>query len=72
MTKANTTTALINLDVLDKNIQKVKPDVSFSLKHEIKSLKKSGKLTEGQIHDFLGCKAFSFYAMQPSLRKKPT
>ena len=51
--KAKTTTSLIKLNMLDRNIQKVTTEVSFGLKSHLKDLKKEKKVKECEVHLFL-------------------
>ena len=51
--KAKTTTSLIKLNMLDRNIQKVTTEVSFGLKSHLKDLKKEKKVKESEVHLFL-------------------
>ena len=51
--KAKTTTSLIKLNMLDRNIQKVTTEVSFGLKSHLKDLKKEKKVKESEVHVFL-------------------
>ena len=52
MERSTSTTKLIKLNVLDKNIQKVSVDLGFELKGEIKSFKKEGTIKETKLLDF--------------------
>ena len=51
--KAKTTTSLIKLNMLDRNIQKVTTEVSFGLESRLKDLKKEEKVKESEVHLFL-------------------
>ena len=51
--KACSTTALIKPDVMDKNIQKVKPDVGFGLRNDLRELISMRKITDTQAHNLL-------------------
>ena len=51
--KAKTTTSLIKLNMLDRNIQKVTTEVSFELKSHLKDLKEEKKVKESEVHLFL-------------------
>ena len=44
--KAKTTTSLIKLNLLDRNIQKLTTEVSFGLESRLKDLKKEKKVKE--------------------------
>ena len=57
-------TKLIKLSVFKKNIQKVKVDLGFALKEEIKSLKNKGKVKGTKLLDFhKNVKNFVHYVM---------
>ena len=51
--KAQTTTSLIKLNMLDRNIQKLTTEVSFGLESRLKDLKKEKKVKESEVHLFL-------------------
>ena len=51
--KAQTTTSLIKLNMLDRNIQKLTAEVSFGLESHLKDLKKEKKVKESEVHLFL-------------------
>ena len=51
--KAKTTTSLIKLSMLDRNIQTFTTEGSFGLKSHLKDLKKEEKVKESEVHLFL-------------------
>ena len=51
--KGKTTTSLIKLNMLDRNILKFTTEVSFGLKIHLKDLKKEKKVKKSEVHLFL-------------------
>ena len=51
--KAQTSTSLTKLNMLDRNIEKVTTEVSFRLKSHLKNLKKEKQVKESELHLFL-------------------
>ena len=53
MDKAASTVALIKLDVTNRNIQKVKPNIGFGLRKDLQELSSTRKISDTQVHNFL-------------------
>ena len=50
---ARSTRSLMKLDVTDKSIQKVSPNLGFGLKSDLKILKQQREVTDSHAHNFL-------------------
>lgn len=50
--KATSTTQLIKLDVMDKNIRNRDYDFGFSIRHELHALKQKGEITDFKLQAF--------------------
>ena len=51
--KAQSTIKLLKLNVTDKNIHKRDFEFSFAIKHELRALKRDGKIRDSMIYTFI-------------------
>ena len=70
--KAQSAVKLLKLNFTDKNIHKRDFEFSFAIKHELRALKRDGKISDSMIYTFMmEAKKFLSTLCNPILEKRP-